>query len=107
MVQWLGLQASNARGAGSILGQETRIPHATWCAQKEIIISKQGPRVGLLKGSGHPKRVRKPPGGFSARQIMTGLDSHPFWYNVWSRLKGTKDCLFQQSRQEFPLLPGK
>ena len=33
-VQWLGLRASTTRGTGSILGGETKIPHATHCGQK-------------------------------------------------------------------------
>ena len=41
MVQWLKLQASNAEGTGSIPGQGTKIPHATWHGQKiKIIIIK-------------------------------------------------------------------
>ena len=35
VVQWLSVWASNARGAGLIPGQETKIPHAAWCNQKE------------------------------------------------------------------------
>ena len=34
-VQWLGICASNAGGASSIPGGGTKIPHATWCGQKE------------------------------------------------------------------------
>ena len=35
-VQWLGLCPSTARGTGSIPGQGTKIPHATWqCSQKK------------------------------------------------------------------------
>ena len=37
MVQWLRLCTSTARGAGLILGQETKIPHATQCSQKTKI----------------------------------------------------------------------
>ena len=33
-VQWLRLRASTARGMGSIPGQGTKIPHATWHGQK-------------------------------------------------------------------------
>ena len=33
MVQWLRLQASTIGGEGSIPGQRTRIPHATWYDQ--------------------------------------------------------------------------
>ena len=33
-VQWLRLCASNAGGAGSIPGRGTKVPHATWCGQK-------------------------------------------------------------------------
>ena len=33
-VQWLGLCASTVGGAGSIPGQGTKIPHATWHGQK-------------------------------------------------------------------------
>ena len=33
-VQWLSLQASNAGGEGSILGQGTKIPPAEWHGQK-------------------------------------------------------------------------
>ena len=34
MVQWLRLCASKAGAAGSIPGQETKIPHAAWHSQK-------------------------------------------------------------------------
>ena len=34
-IQWLGLRASTAGGMGSIPGQETKIPQATWRGQKE------------------------------------------------------------------------
>ena len=41
VVQWLKLQASNAEGTGSIPGQGTKIPHATWHGQNiKIIINK-------------------------------------------------------------------
>ena len=33
-LQWLRFPASNAPGMGSILGQGTKIPHATWLGQK-------------------------------------------------------------------------
>ena len=33
VVQWFRLQASSARATGLILGQGTKIPHATWMAQ--------------------------------------------------------------------------
>ena len=32
--QWLQFHASTAGGMGSIPGQGTEIPHATWCNQK-------------------------------------------------------------------------
>ena len=35
-VQWLSLQAANARGAGSIRGRGTKILHAAWCGAKKI-----------------------------------------------------------------------
>ena len=35
MVQWLGLRAFTAGGAGSIPGQGTKIPHAAWHGQKK------------------------------------------------------------------------
>ena len=35
-VQWLRLHASSAGALGSILGQETKIPHTPWCSQKKI-----------------------------------------------------------------------
>ena len=34
-VQYLGFHASSAGGLGSVPDQGTRIPHATWCGQKE------------------------------------------------------------------------
>jgi len=34
-VQWLRLWASTAGGEGSISGQGTKIPYATWCVQKK------------------------------------------------------------------------
>ena len=34
-VQWLGLRASNAGGAGSIPGGATKIPQATWHGQNQ------------------------------------------------------------------------
>ena len=37
MVQWLGLRAFTAEGAGSIPGQETKIPQAVWHGQKKKI----------------------------------------------------------------------
>ena len=35
MVQWLRLHTSYARGAGSILGQGTKVPHAVQCSQEK------------------------------------------------------------------------
>ena len=37
---WLGLRASTAGGAGLILGQGTKVPHAAWTKQKMKRISK-------------------------------------------------------------------
>ena len=34
VVQWLRLHASNAGSTGSILSQETKIPHSVWHGQK-------------------------------------------------------------------------
>ena len=34
-VQWLRLWASTAVGEGSVSGQGTKIPYATWCVQKK------------------------------------------------------------------------
>ena len=34
-VQWLGLHAFTAKNLGSVPGQETKIPYAAWCSQKE------------------------------------------------------------------------
>ena len=34
VVQWLGLSAFTAKGAGSIPGRGTKIPHAAQCGQK-------------------------------------------------------------------------
>ena len=34
-VQRLGLRALTVEGPGSILGQGTKIPQATWCSQKK------------------------------------------------------------------------
>ena len=34
-VQWLRLCTSSIGGIGSIPGQRTKIPHATWCSQKK------------------------------------------------------------------------
>ena len=36
-VQWLRLWASTAVGEGSVSGQGTKIPYATWCVQKKKI----------------------------------------------------------------------
>ena len=35
MVQWLRLYTFTAKGQGSIPGQGTKIPQATWCGQKK------------------------------------------------------------------------
>ena len=35
-VQWLSLRAANAKGAGGIPGQGTKILHAAWCRAKKI-----------------------------------------------------------------------
>ena len=40
-VQWLRLWASTAGGEGSISGQGTKIPYATWCVQKKKKIKIQ------------------------------------------------------------------
>ena len=40
-VQWLGLHAVTAKGPGSIPGQGTKIPHATWCGQKKNRLRKK------------------------------------------------------------------
>ena len=37
MVQWLRIHASNAGVGGSIPGQRTKIPHATWGGQKQVV----------------------------------------------------------------------
>ena len=37
MVQWLRLRAFTAEGAGSIPGQETKIPQAVWHGQKKKV----------------------------------------------------------------------
>ena len=34
-VPWLRLCVSTAKGSGSIPGQGTKIPHASWCGQKK------------------------------------------------------------------------
>ena len=34
-VQWLGLRAFPVKGEGSIPGQGSKIPQATWCSQKK------------------------------------------------------------------------
>ena len=39
VVQWLGLQASNARGTGSTPGWETKIPHALRCGPKIFFLT--------------------------------------------------------------------
>ena len=36
VIQWLGLHASIAEGTGSIPGQGTKSPQATWHGQKKI-----------------------------------------------------------------------
>ena len=36
-VQWLRLCTFTAVGLGSVPGQGTKIPHATWCGQKNKI----------------------------------------------------------------------
>ena len=41
VAQWLTLCASNARGGGSILSQETKIPHAPWCGQKIFFLIRK------------------------------------------------------------------
>ena len=38
-VQWLKLCTSSVGGIGSIPGQRTKIPHATWCSQKKKSIT--------------------------------------------------------------------
>ena len=37
-VQWLRLHTSTAEGTGSIPGQETRIPHASWLGKKKFFL---------------------------------------------------------------------
>ena len=37
-VQWLRLHTSTAEGTGSIPGQGTRIPHASWLGKKKIFL---------------------------------------------------------------------
>ena len=41
MVQWLRVCTSNAGGMGSILGQETKIPHAMWPKKKQPEVSEK------------------------------------------------------------------
>lgn len=36
VIQWLGLQASNAQGTGSTLGWEIKIPHALRCGSPKF-----------------------------------------------------------------------
>ena len=51
MVQWLRLRAPNAGGTGSIPGQGTKIPHASWHGQKKkaMISLIKWPHGSLLK----------------------------------------------------------
>ena len=71
-VQRLRLRASTAGGAGSIPGQGTKIPHATWCSQKQIKFKKK-------KKAGR-NRLRPGPGasGNGARRkagvVASGLE---------------------------------
>ena len=37
-VQWLRLHTSTAEGTGSIPGQGTRIPHASWLGEKKFFL---------------------------------------------------------------------
>ena len=38
-VQWLRMHSPTVGGTGSILGQRTKIPHATWYSQKKTFVS--------------------------------------------------------------------
>ena len=50
MVQWLRLQASTIGGEGSIPGQRTRIPHATWYDQN-IKLKKKKFKFKMERGT--------------------------------------------------------
>ena len=41
MVQWLRLSTSSGRGMGSIPGQGTKIPHATWHSKKKKVYNNK------------------------------------------------------------------
>ena len=45
VTEWLGLCACTAGGIGSIPGQGTKIPHATWCTPNKQINKK--PKYGI------------------------------------------------------------
>ena len=51
MVQWLRFHASIAGGMGSIPGQGTKIPHATWHSQLK--------KKKMMKGKGAHNRFKK------------------------------------------------
>ena len=53
-VQWLGLYASSAGGAGFIPGLGTESPHAMWCSQK---IKKCFVEIKFTHHTFHPFKV--------------------------------------------------
>ena len=53
MVQWLRVCTSRAGGMGSILGQETKIPHAMWQKKKNKNKPKVSEKDSNWLSSGH------------------------------------------------------
>ena len=63
MVEWLRLQAVNAGDPGSTPGQETKIPHATWCSQK---VKKE-----KKKKAAEPKDLKKRENKMTLERLWT------------------------------------
>ena len=79
-VQWLRLHASTAEGMGSIPGQGTKIPHATWCRHKKKKKNKKPPpkfqKHEVQRASGLVNTWRQGENG----ALREGLEApHPFF----------------------------
>ena len=59
VVQWLGLHTSTTGDLGSILGQDTKIPYASWCSQKKKKKGKTKQNRKQTSSQAKIKRERK------------------------------------------------
>ena len=120
--QWLGLQASKAGGAGSIPGQGTKIPHATWqgppkwrgwgawlgtCNQS---LSKVLTIPEASWGEGHEDSLKREINKSKDMSLIKKLNSlhfpSSFPTNFYFHQQSTKKCISQVGKKLLSGRPG-